>query len=75
MRKTIGNGEMSQRAIGAGKEGAGRLLCAELPAAGVVEFVLIIAVVVGLVILFKTQITSLLTTIFGQIENAAQGVF
>ena len=54
---------------------ARRLLCAELPAAGVVEFVLIIAVVVGLVILFKTQITSLLTTIFGQIENAAQGVF
>ena len=47
----------------------------QLSGAGVVEFVLIIAVVVGLVLLFKTQITSLLTTIFGEIENAAQGVF
>ena len=47
----------------------------ELSAAGVVEMVLIIAVLISLVVLFKTQITGLLGTIFGQIEEAAQGVF
>ncbi len=59
----------------AARSAALRLGNRQLSGAGVVEFVLIIAVVVGLVLLFKTQITSLLTTIFGEIENAAQGVF
>lgn len=62
-------------AIRAARSAVLRLGNRQLSGAGVVEFVLIIAVVVGLVLLFKTQITSLLTTIFGEIENAAQGVF
>ncbi|MBR1812347.1 MAG: hypothetical protein IJ773_00840 [Lachnospiraceae bacterium] len=47
----------------------------ELAGAGVVEMVLIIAVLIGLVVLFRTQITGLVTALFGQIEEAAQGVF
>ncbi len=47
----------------------------ELAGAGVVAMVLIIAVLIGLVVLFRTQITGLLTTLFEQITTAAEGVF
>lgn len=36
---------------------------------GTVEIILIIVVLIGLVIIFKTQITSIVTKLFGKITN------
>lgn len=42
---------------------------------GVVELVLIIVVLISLVLIFKGQLTSLIRTIFSQIDSSATSVF
>jgi len=41
---------------------------------GTVEVILIIVVLIGLVIIFKTQLTSLVNTIFEKINNQANSI-
>ena len=41
---------------------------------GVIEIILIIVVLIGLVIIFKSQITALVTTILGNIRNNALSI-
>ena len=45
------------------------------PSSGVVELVLIIVVLISLVLIFKGQLTSLIRTIFSQIDSSATSVF
>ena len=45
------------------------------PGSGVVELVLIIVVLISLVLIFKGQLTSLIRTIFSQIDSSATSVF
>ena len=42
---------------------------------GVIEVVLILVVLIGLVIIFKTQITKLLENIFNEIESQSKEVY
>ena len=42
---------------------------------GTIEIVLILVVLVGLVLIFKNQIRSLLNTVFGQITSQSEGVW
>lgn len=42
---------------------------------GVIEIVLILVVLIGLVIIFKKQITSLLSNIFKEIEKQSKEVY
>ena len=42
---------------------------------GVIEVVLILVVLIGLVIIFKTQITKLLENIFKEIESQTKDVY
>lgn len=42
---------------------------------GVIEVVLILVVLIGLVIVFKTQINKLLTNVFTEINNQAKEVY
>ena len=42
---------------------------------GVIELVLILVVLIGLVIIFKTQITKLLENIFKEIESQSKEVY
>ena len=42
---------------------------------GVIEVVLILVVMIGLVIIFKTQITKLLENIFKEIESQSKEVY
>ena len=42
---------------------------------GTIEVVLIIVVLIGLVIVFKTQINKLLTSIFSEMEKQAKEVY
>ena len=42
---------------------------------GVIEVVLILVVLIGLVIIFKEQITKLLNNIFKEIEKQSKGVY
>lgn len=42
---------------------------------GVIEVVLILVVLIGLVIIFKTQITKLLESIFKEIESQSKEVY
>lgn len=42
---------------------------------GVIEVVLILVVLIGLVIIFKGQITSLLSNIFKEINNQSKEVY
>lgn len=42
---------------------------------GVVELVLILVVIIGLVIIFKNQLKSLIETIFGQIQSQTNSLF
>ena len=42
---------------------------------GVIEIVLILVVLIGLVIIFKTQITKLLENIFKEIESQSKEVY
>lgn len=41
---------------------------------GVIEIILIIVVLISLVLIFKTQLTALVRTIFGNISNSALSV-
>lgn len=41
---------------------------------GVVEVILILVVLIGLVIIFKTQLTSLVKTIFEKITSESAGI-
>ena len=45
------------------------------PGSGVVELVLLIVVLISLVLIFKGQLTSLIRTIFSQIDSSATSVF
>ena len=45
------------------------------PGSGVVELVLIIVVLISLVLICKGQLTSLIRTIFSQIDSSATSVF
>lgn len=47
----------------------------EEDAVGVIEIVLILVVLIGLVIIFKQQITSLLNGIFKEIKNKSKEVY
>lgn len=40
-----------------------------------IEIVLIVIVLVGLVLIFRTQITSLFTTIFTELNKSVKGLF
>ena len=42
--------------------------------AGVVEVILILVVLIGLVIIFKSQLTSLVQTIFSKIVSESAGI-
>lgn len=42
---------------------------------GVVEVVLILVVLIGLVIIFKNQLTKIMTNIFEKIESKTSGLF
>jgi Flp pilus assembly pilin Flp len=42
---------------------------------GVIELVLVLVVLIGLVIIFKTQITQLLNNIFKEINSQSQEVY
>jgi Flp pilus assembly pilin Flp len=42
---------------------------------GVIELVLVLVVLIGLVIIFKTQITQLLNNIFTEINSQSQEVY
>ena len=41
---------------------------------GVVEIILILVVLIGLVLIFKSQLTSLVQTIFGKITSESAGI-
>lgn len=41
---------------------------------GTVEIILILVVLIGLVIIFKSQLTSLVNTIFGKITSQSSGI-
>ena len=41
---------------------------------GVVEIFLILVVLIGLVLIFKTQLTGLVTSIFGRIVSQSNGI-
>lgn len=56
-----------------GKEIRGFLL--EEEGIGVIEVVLILVVLIGLVIIFKSQITALLNNIFKEITNQSKEVY
>ena len=49
------------------------ILCDE-KGIGVVEFILILVVLIGLVIIFKSQLTSLVNTIFEKITSESSGI-
>jgi Flp pilus assembly pilin Flp len=49
--------------------------CAEEDGMGVVEVILIIVVLISLVIIFKSQITSLVNSIMSSIKKDAEGVY
>ena len=42
---------------------------------GVIEIVLILVVLIGLVIIFKKQITTLLNNVFKEINSQSKGVY
>ena len=42
---------------------------------GTIEIVLILVVLIGLVVMFRKYITGFLNDIFGQIDDAAEGVY
>lgn len=46
----------------------------EETAVGVVEMILILVVLIGLVIIFKSQLTSLVETIFEKITSESAGI-
>ena len=46
----------------------------EETAVGVVEMILILVVLIGLVIIFKTQLTNLVTTIFEKITSESSTI-
>lgn len=52
-----------------------RVFWADEDGVGVIEVVLILVVLIGLVIIFKTQIRKLLETIFKQIETQSKEVY
>ena len=52
-----------------------RAFWADEDGVGVIEVVLILVVLIGLVIIFKTQIRKLLETIFKQIETRSKEVY
>ena len=49
--------------------------CRQEEGVGVIEVVLILVVLIGLVIIFKTQITKLLENIFKEIESQSKEVY
>lgn len=44
-------------------------------AAGVIELVLLLVVIIGLVVIFKTQITNLVTNAFSELSSGASSIF
>ncbi len=52
-----------------------RAFCREEDGIGVIEVVLILVVLIGLVIIFKKQITDLLNSIFKEINNQSKEVY
>jgi len=49
--------------------------CREEDGLGVIEVVLILVVIIGLILIFKKQITSLLESIFKEIQSQAKEVY
>lgn len=49
--------------------------CADQDGIGVIEIVLILVVLIGLVIIFKKQINTLLESIFKEINNQSKEVY
>ncbi len=52
-----------------------KAFCREEDGLGVIEVVLILVVVIGLILIFKKQITSLLESIFKEIQKQAKEVY
>lgn len=52
-----------------------KVFCVEEDGIGVIEVVLILVVLIGLVIIFKKQITDLLESIFKEINNQSKEVY
>lgn len=52
----------------------GRAVHKQKEGMGVIEIILIIVVLISLVLIFKTQLTSLVGTIFGKISQGALSV-
>lgn len=48
-----------------------RILCNQVDGVGVVEIILILVILIGLVLLFKNQITSIITKAFTSITRDA----
>ena len=51
-----------------------RRLCEEEDGISTVEIILIIVVLIGLVIIFKSQLTSLVNSIFGKIVSQSNSI-
>ncbi|MDD2978888.1 MAG: Flp1 family type IVb pilin [Hespellia sp.] len=60
---------MEQRAVEKARE-----LWKDEQGIGVVEVILILVVLIGLVIIFKSQLTSLVNTIFRKITSESSGI-
>ena len=56
------------------KKGGSRTSCVMMKGIGVVEVILILVVLIGLVIIFKSQLTSLVNTIFEKITSESSGI-
>ena len=50
-----------------------KLFALEVDGIGVVEIILILVVLIGLVLIFRTQITSVINSIFTKITDAING--
>ena len=56
------------------KNGLIRRFAEEEDAVGVVEIILILVVLIGLVVIFKNQLTKLVNNIFKKITNQSNGI-
>lgn len=69
LRASITVRSMEQRAVEKARE-----LWKDEQGIGVVEVILILVVLIGLVIIFKSQLTSLVNTIFRKITSESSGI-
>ena len=52
-----------------------KIFCREEDGVGVVEIILILVVLIGLVLIFKNQLRTLVNNIFTQIQKQSAGIY